>query len=233
MKKDIKLPQKKPKKTLKGVQHSLKTNLKKTVKKTVNYFKVEKSHASKPVQTMIFVGLIVAALALMLGLIPNLNSFGAWLAVMSLAMGLLAFLNKSGGRTKQLLLLATVALLVCVVSVSIQNGLRQSHINNIIDRKDGRATQELLKNDVEIEIGEFDDGGLSVTLYNKNSATKAYSVVVLAKNQAGENIIEQTVSFGVLDPEERREYKIFSSSSDILKEKLKTANFEVTTVSQY
>jgi hypothetical protein len=169
----------------------------------------------------------------MLGLIPNLNSFGAWLAVMALAAGLLGFLNKSGGRTKQLLLLACVALVVSVVSVSIQNTMRQGYINNIIDRKEGRATQELLRQDVEISIGEFGDDGLPINLYNKNSATKAYSLVVLAKNSAGENIIEQTVSFGILDPNEQRDYKIFSTASDILKEKLKTATFEITTVSQY
>jgi hypothetical protein len=233
MKKDIKLPHKKPKKTFRGFRKSLPKDLRKLARRLVEYFQTEKPRGSRSIHTLIFVGLILAALALMLGLIPNLNSFGAWLAVMALAMGLLGYLNKSGGRTKQLLLLAVAALLVSVVSVSIQNTMRQSYINNVIDRKEGRATQELLRQDVEISIGEFGDDGLPVNLYNKNSATKAYSLVVLAKNQAGESIIEQTISFGILDPGERRDYKIFSTASDILKEKLKTATFEITTVSQY
>ncbi|MDR3125872.1 MAG: hypothetical protein LBU20_02275 [Candidatus Nomurabacteria bacterium] len=233
MKKDIKLPHKKPKKTFKSLKKSFSKSRRAAVKRAIDYFRVEKSRGSKSLQSMIFFGLVVAALALMLGLIPNLNSFGAWLAVMALAIGLLGFLNKAGGRTKQLLLLATVALVVSVISVSVQNGLRQSYINNIIDRKDGRATIELLKKDVDIEIGELSAEGLTISLHNKNSATKAYSIVVLAKTAAGENIIEQTVSFGVLDPDESKEYKIFSTASEILKEKLKTASFEIVTVSQY
>jgi hypothetical protein len=86
---------------------------------------------------------------------------------------------------------------------------------------------------VEITIGEFGDDGLTVSLYNKNSATKAYSIAVLARTDSGENIIEQTISFGVLDPDERKQYQIFSTASEILKEKLRNATFEITTVSQY
>ena len=233
MKKDIKLPYKKPKKTWKGFKKSFQKNLKITIRNAKKYFKTEKPRGSKSIQNLIFVGLIIAALALMFGLIPDLNSFGAWMAIMALAIGLLAYINKAGGRTKQLILLATSALVVCVISVSIQNGLRQNHINNIIDRKAGRATEQLLRKDVEIEVGEFGDDGLTITLFNKNSATKTYSIVVLAKNESGESIIEQTISFGVLDPREQKEYKIFSSAPAILREKLKTATFEITTVSQY
>lgn len=233
MKKDIKLPYKKSKKTWKGFKKSLQKNLKKTFKQTVKYFETEKQRGSKSVHKLIIFGLVIGALALMMGLIPDLNSFGAWLAVMALAIGLLAYLNKSGGHTKQLLLLATVALVVCIASVTIQNGLRQQHINNIIDRKEGRATQELLRKDVEVKIGEFGDDGLDITIYNKNSETKAYSIVITAKDEAGENIIEQAVSLGMLDPREEREYKIFSTASELLRDKLKTATFEITTVSQY
>ena len=233
MKKDIKLPYKKKKKTWKGFKKLVKKNFKKILKKVVKYFKTEKQRGSKSIHNLIIFGLIIGALALMMGLIPDLNSFGAWLAVMALAVGLLAYLNKSGGRTKQLLLLATVALFVCIVSVSIQNGLRQHNINNTIDRKEGRATKVLLKEDVDIKIGEFSDDGLNIAVYNRNSETKAYSAVILAKDESGENIIEQAISFGMLDPGEEREYKVFNTASKILRDKLKTATFEVTTVSQY
>lgn len=233
MKKDIKLPHKKPKKTWKGFKKNLKKNLKKTYKRAVKYFKTEKQSGNKSVHKLIIFGLVIGALALMMGLIPDLNSFGAWLAVMALAIGLLAYLNKSGGHTKQLLFLATVALVVCVASVSIQNGLRQQYINNVIDRKEGRATQELLRKDVEVKIGELNDDGLNIIIYNKNSETKAYSIVITAKDEAGENIIEQAVSLGMLDSGEEREYKIFNTASELLRDKLKTATFEITTVSQY
>jgi hypothetical protein len=233
MNKDIKLPYKKQKITWKRFKKLFKKTVKDFYKRAKKYFKTEKANSGKSVQNLIIFGLIIAALALMLGLIPDLNSFGAWLAIMALIIGILVFLNKSGGRAKQLLLLSSLALIVCMISVSIQNGLRQRYINNIIDRKSGQATKELLRKDVEIEVGEFSDDGLKITLYNKNSATKTYSIVVLAKTKDGEHIIEQTISFGTLDPSERKEYKIFNTASGILREKLKSAIFEVTTVSQY
>lgn len=233
MKKDIKLPYKKPKKTFKSLKKSLSKYLKKQFKKMAKYFKPEKAKGGKSLQTLIMIGLIFGVVALMLGLIPNLNSFGAWVAVMALAIGLLAYLNKSGGRTKQLLLLSTVALVVCVASVSIQNGLRQLSINDTIDRREGRATQVLLKKDITITFGEYKNDGLSVTLLNRNSSAKTYSIVVVAKDESGNDIIDQSVSFGILDPKEERKYKIFSTASDIIKDKLKTATFEVISVSQY
>jgi hypothetical protein len=233
VKKDIKLPHQKPKKSWKNFIKSFKKQSKKALKNFIKYFKSQKQHGGKHAHHLILIGLVVGALALMLGLIPDLNSFGAWLAIMAMAAGLLGYLQKAGGRTRQLLLLSVVALAVCVTSVSIQNGLRQNQIDNTIDRKEGRATQELLKKDVDVTIGGYGDDGLSVTLYNRNSATKSYSIVLLAKDADGNAIIEQTITFGVLDPNETKEYKVFSTASNILKEKLKTATFEVTTVSQY
>ena len=233
MKKDIKLPYKKQKKNWKWFKKTFKKTSKKLFKKAVKYFRTEKWRGSKSIQRLVYFGLAIGALALMMGLIPDLNSFGAWLAVMALAVGLLAYLNKSGGRTKQLLLLASVALMVCIISVSIQNGLRQNQINNVIDRREGRATQQLLREDVDIRVGEFTDDGLVIIVHNKNSETKAYSAIILAKDESGESIIEQAMSFGMLDPDEEREYKIFNTASEILRDKLKTATFEVTSVSQY
>ncbi|MDR1196963.1 MAG: hypothetical protein LBL08_01665 [Candidatus Nomurabacteria bacterium] len=188
---------------------------------------------SKFLKYLIYVGLGIGILGLIFGLIPNLNSYGIWLAIIALAIGLLGFFHKAGKYAKYLLILGGAALLVSLVSVSIQNNLFWNSVDSRFSRQDGSMTDYLLKNDVDISFGEFTAEGMGMTIKNRNSERKSYGILVDAKNEAGEVITNQSIDTGGIASGAEKKITIFSITPDWQLESMKKAKFEITKVSQY
>jgi len=114
-------------------------------------------------------------------------------------------------------------------------------IQDSVDTSSGKKTDELLKNDVNIEIGKFsataDEYGinktsLSVKVTNKNTETKSYTVKVEAVDASGTRLAEDTIYANDLKSNGSGSYEAFKYVEAGKVDSLKTATFKVYSVGQ-
>lgn len=220
-KQDIALPYKESKKPKKS---GLKGFLK-------NLFK--DSPKNKIVLITTYLGLLLAVVALVLSLIPLTNDFGLWIAVLAVALELFGIFKKDGKMPQKMLIISVVVLVVAIASVAIQNIYEQSLIDHKMYLQSGEATEEILKGDLKVSIGEWTNEGLEVTLENKNSENKGYNVLIEAKDENGSQIVNEMISVGGIAPGKKIDITIFARLTDAQKESMKNAKFDVVSVSQY
>jgi hypothetical protein len=177
--------------------------------------------------------MVLAILGLILGFIPDLNSYGVWLAVIALAFGVFGFLRKFGRAAKILLAVGALGLVVSLASVAIQNNQAWNAVDDTFARKDGSRTEQLLKTDSEVKFGDYSDDGLTVTIKNKYHDTKSYSVLIEAKSSDGTVIDKQLININEISTDSEKDVVVFKDVDADTREQLKSADFAVTWVSQY
>lgn len=115
-------------------------------------------------------------------------------------------------------------------------------ISSDLNKSLGNATEDVLKNDVEVNLGTFEakslgygmyDTKLEVTVKNKLNEKKSFSLHIEAVNKNGERIAEDYVSVNDLGGGQSQKFKAFSLvDKDKIKE-LKNAEFKIIEASAF
>ncbi len=163
-----------------------------------------------------YVGLILGILALVFGIIPLIKKCGNGKAIAGLVLGILAVI---------------IALAMhCALSSAVDKTSKQ------VDKMIGKSTEEVLKNDANVTLGDFtattDQYGvtntkLTVTVKNITNEKKSFSIHIEAVNDAGERIDEDYVYANDLSAGQTQSFDTFTlvKSSDV--DALKKANFKI------
>jgi hypothetical membrane protein len=146
-----------------------------------------------------------------LSAVPIINNFAAILGVLAIIFGTIGIVGakKRDGAGRGMSIAVLIIGVVCVGIVLASQAMYGKAINDAgkaiqdsVDTSSGKKTDELLKNDVNIEIGKFsataDEYGinktsLSVKVTNKNTETKSYTVKVEAVDASGTRLAEDTI----------------------------------------
>jgi hypothetical protein len=105
----------------------------------------------------------------------------------------------------------------------------------------GGSTDDLLKTDVDVKLGEFtatkdeygiDSTSLPVTVTNKNSEKKSYTIQIEAVDASGARILDESVYANDLGPAQTQEFEAFKLIESDKLEVMKTASFKIVKVSQ-
>lgn len=197
------------------------------------------------------VGLVVAIIALLLSAIPIINNFSFVLAVIGLVLGIVGLVKiKKGKRTGSKV--AISAIVISVISVGIVIASQAAYVavldeasesfNESADKVTGKSTDDLLKNDVTVTLGTFsatkDEFGtdktvLPVSVTNKVSESKSYSIQIEAVDENGQRISDETVYANNLGANQTQELKAFEFVQSDKVESLKAATFKIVSVSQF
>lgn len=199
-------------------------------------------------------GFIIAILALLGSWVPILNNVSFFFAVISLVLGIIGLVAiRKGKRVGQGLAVATIILsvLTFVVVIATQSffGKVADEVGNSVTESvndfDGTNTDKLLKNSVDVTLGEFvfnpgqeaaydydDTTELPVTIKNKSSEKASYTVKIEAVGADGTRLAEDTVYVSDLNPGQGVSEKAFEYVESSKLESLKTATFKILEVSK-
>jgi hypothetical protein len=196
---------------------------------------------------------IIGIIALVLSPIPIINNLAFILGILALVLGLVAVKGKvlsNPGKARIGVILAVISLIVvigtqmlfskAVDEVSKELNETSQEINESIERSSGNRTDDILKNDLTVVLGDFKavegeystDTSLVATVTNKNAERKSYTVTVEAVDASGARISEDVVYANDLNPGQSQEFKLFEFESSDKIEALKNAEFKILEVSQ-
>ena len=159
---------------------------------------------------LVTAGLVIGIIGLVLSAVPLINNFAAILGALAIIFGIIgiAGAKKRDGAGRGMSIAVLIIGVVCVGIVLASQAMYGTindagkAIQDSVDTSSGKKTDELLKNDVNIEIGKFsataDEYGinktsLSVKVTNKNTETKSYTVKVEAVDASGTRLAEDTI----------------------------------------
>lgn len=194
--------------------------------------------------------LIIAGVALLMSAVPIINNFAFFLAGISLILGITGvILSKKthAGRGKAVagIILSVLAIGVVFASQAFYGSVldtASSEIKESTDKASGNSTEQLLKNDVTVTIGSFATTvgeydvvttELPVTVTNKNTEKKSYSIQIEAVDANGTRIADETVYANDLGAGQTQTFKAFAYVASDKLEAMKAATFKIVSVSQY
>lgn len=189
--------------------------------------------------------LVLGIIGLCTSFIPIVNNVSFILALIGGIFAVVSLIKKASKG------MAIAGLIICIITSIVvyqaQKTLSDTvndavdTFNNNMDMGTGEKTDEILANYADVNIGEFKatkseyttETELPVTVKNKASENKSFSIQIEAVRADGSRITSDTVYVNNLNAGQSQNFKAFEFvSSDILEE-IKTATFKIVEVSMY
>lgn len=191
-------------------------------------------------------GMVLGIIAICTSFIPFINNLSFIMAILALIFGIIGVVKKSG--TGKAIAAIILSILAGIFTISAQNSLSNSlnqtfdEINKNVDKAAGNSTEEILKNDADITLGNLEinkdeygltDTKLNVKVTNKTSEKKSFSIHIEAVDSTGARIEDDYVYANDLASGQTQEFKTFTliSSDKILT--MKNATFKIVDVSMF
>ena len=187
-------------------------------------------------------GLVLGIIAICTSFIPIINNISFFIGIIAVIFGIISLVKKKGsGKAIAALILGTFAIIITLV---IQDSFNKAidDASKDFDKATGNNTEEVLKNDADVKLGKFkikkdeygiEDTKLTVTLTNKTSQTKSFSVKVEAKDSNGVRIDTDDAYFDTVAPGQTVTSDIFNLVETEKAKKLETASFQIIETSSY
>lgn len=186
--------------------------------------------------------LVLGIIGICLSFIPVLNNASFFLGIFAVIFVIVCLVKKaSKGKAIAGLILGILSV---VITLSLQSSWAESldKVSNDLDNAAGNNTEEILGRDVDVSIGTFEgslgdyglvDSKLTVTVTNKTSETKSFSIQIEAVDANGSRIATDYIYANSLGANQSQNFDIFTyvSSDDL--EAMQSATFDVAEVSMY
>lgn len=185
--------------------------------------------------------LVLGIIGVCTSFIPIVNNVSFVLGILAVIFGIVAF-TKKAGKVK-IIISVILGILAIVITINSQKALSDSleTLSNEINKATGNSTQEILENDVDVVIGDFEvkkgeyltETKLVVKVTNKNSQTKSFNILVEAVDSNGARINQDYVYANNLNAGQSQEISIFTLVSSDKVEAMKNATFKIVEASMY
>lgn len=189
--------------------------------------------------------LVLGIIGVVLSFIPIINNAAFVLGALALIFATVALAKKKSVATAIVALVLGVASMGITLAVqkSVGDALKKTSddINKSADDLSGNNTDSILKNDIQVDLGKFavtqgqygvQSSKLVVSVKNKLSEKKSFSIQVEAVDAEGKRIAEETVYANGLNPGQSQDFDAFTLVQSDKYEALKTATFKVVSVSK-
>lgn len=190
-------------------------------------------------------GIILGIVGLLLSALPIINNFAAILGVLAVVLGVVGVVKAKKLGNKMTRSIAAILLGIITVAIVLASQAMYSEtVNKVgesIDRATGGQTEDVLKNSVDVSLGEFSaiEGEYSlvattlpVTVTNKLDKTASFSIKIEAVDANGARLAEDTIYANDLAAGQAQKIEAFKYVESSKLEALKTATFKVATASE-
>ena len=187
-------------------------------------------------------GLVLGIIGACTSFIPFINNLSFFLGIIGVVFAIISLAKKaSKGKAITALILSALAIII-TLSAQQATGEALNEVGEELDKATGASTEEVLENDVDVELGEFnvatDEYGMTETkmtvkVTNKTNATKSFSIQVEAVDANGNRINQDYVYANNLTAGQSQDFDIFEfvASEDI--EKMQSATFNIVEASSF
>ena len=189
--------------------------------------------------------LVLGIIAISTSFIIIVNNMSFVLGIIGAILGIVS-LTKKASKGK-----AIWGIVLCILAIIITLNLQQSwsdsldelsnSLNDYSNNMSCENTDTILQNDLDVQIGTFKatksygiyDTSLTVTVKNKSSEKKSFSIHIEAVNSNGERIDDDYVYANDLSAGQSQKFETFNLVSSDKVEALKKATFKIVDVSMY
>lgn len=199
------------------------------------------SHSEIQKSSLCTAGLVLGIIGVCTSFIPIINNLSFVMGILAVIFGLVSIKKASKGK-----MIATVILgiLAIIITLGAQKTVSDSldALSEDLDTASGENTEQVLANDVEVEIGNFEattdeyglsDTKLTVKVTNKTNETKSFSIQVEAVDANGSRINQDYVYANNLTAGQSQDFDIFQFVSSDQIEAMQNATFNIVEASAY
>ena len=187
-------------------------------------------------------GLVLGIIGVCTSFIPIVNNLSFILGLIGILFGIVSLIKKASKKT------AIAAIIVCVLAmyftVSSQKSLSDSldEVSENLDTATGENTEDVLKNDLDVELGKFkveegeygiNETKLNVKVTNKKDEKVSGDIQVEAVDKDGNRIMNDYVYFNDLGAGQSQSFDIFTYIPEDDLSKVKKAEFKIVSASIY
>lgn len=187
-------------------------------------------------------GLVLGIIGVCTSFIPIVNNLSFILALIGILFGIVSLVKKASKG--QAIAGIIVCVLAIVITINSQQALSDSldAVSKDLDKATGSSTEEVLKNDVDVILGNFEvkkgeygltETQLKVNVKNKTSETKSFSIQVEVVDSNGTRIATDYIYANSLGAGQNQEFKIFEFVESEKLDSMKNATFKIVEVSMY
>lgn len=186
-------------------------------------------------------GLVLGIIGICTAFIPLVNNISFILGLIGAMFGVIALIKKASKG--QAIAGIVLCILAIVITVNSQKALSDSlnTWSQDVDKAIGNSTEEVLKNDVDVELGTFQvtknkyitETVLKVNVKNKTNDTKSFSIQVEAVDTNGSRIANDYIYANNLNAGQSQEFKIFEYVESDKVNLMKNATFKIVEASMY
>ena len=199
------------------------------------------SHSETQKSSLCTAGLVLGIIGVCTSFIPIINNLSFIIGILAVIFGLISIKKASKGK-----MIATVILgiLAIIITLSVQKTVADSldALSEDLDTASGENTEQVLANDVEVVLGDFEattdeyglsDTKLTVKVTNKTNETKSFTIQVEAVDANGSRINQDYVYANNLTAGQSQDFDIFQFVSSDQIEAMQNATFNIVEASEY
>ena len=186
-------------------------------------------------------GLVLGIIGICTSFIPIINHISFILALIGTIFGIVALVKKASKGQ------AIAAIILCILTIVITVNSQKSVSDSLntwsqdIDKAAGNSTEEVLKNDVDVQLGNFQitkgsyttETVLKATIKNKTNETKSFNIQIEAVDANGNRIATDYIYANNLNAGQSQEFKSFEYVESEKIEQLRNATFKIVEASVY
>ena len=187
-------------------------------------------------------GLVLGIIGVCTSFIPIVNNLSFVLALIGILFGIVSLVKKASKG--QAIVGIIICILAIVITINSQQALSDSFetISDDLDKATGSSTEEILKNDVDVILGNLEvtkgqygttDTKLNVKVTNKTAETKSFSIQIEAVDSDGTRINSDYVYANNLTAGQSQNFEVFTYISSDKLEAMKNATFKIVEASMY
>ena len=180
-------------------------------------------------------GLVLGIIGICTSFIPIVNNISFILGLIGVIFGIIALIKKASKG--QAIAGIIFCILAIVITINSQKALSDSlnAWSQDVDKATGNSTEEILKNDVDVQLGTFQvtkgeyttETELKVNVKNKTNDTKTFSIQVEAVDANGSRIANDYVYANNLNAGQSQEFKLFEYVESEKLNSMKNATFKI------
>ena len=187
-------------------------------------------------------GLVLGIIGICTSFIPIINNLSFILGLIGMIFGIVSLIKKASKG--QAIAGVILCILAMVITINSQRALSNSlnEVSSNLDKATGSSTEEVLANDANVELGNFEvtkgsygitNTKLTVKVTNKTSEKKSFSFHIEAVDASGARIDEGYVYANDLASEQSQSFDIFTYVPSEKIESMKKATFKIIEASMY
>lgn len=187
-------------------------------------------------------GLVLGIIGICTSFIPIINNLSFILGLMGMIFGIVSLFKKASKG--QAITGVILCILAMVITINSQQALSDSlnEVGSNLDKATGASTEEILENDANVELGNFEvtkgnygitDTKLTVKVTNKTNEKKSFSFHIEAVDASGARINEDYVYANDLAAGQSQNFDIFTLVTSDKIDSMKNATFKIIEASMY